>query len=696
MFYVVWLLATVVVASSGAHISGCKVSDSMAVCSTLDFGKIPTKISTLKIINPPSPLVLEKDFLKNSGMESINSLYIENAVIGKIDKHAFRNLSDLFNVRIIKSNVPDIHQDTFVDCTNLRTLSLAGSILHKLDYIKSESLEELDISNCSIRTISNINFDNLSELVYLNLAHNFITEIELSTFSNVINLEELNLSHNYISDIPSNLFETNTQLDTLDLSYNPLKKFEMSVVSDMEKLVLKGCRLTEFNKNSAKNLDLLAYLDLSDNQIKHLQYALDSLSALTELEYIDLSNNSLSYMEYGLFQHNTKLQKIILDHNDIGVLPSFVGANSTFATTFFSCNNCKLQALSGFSHMPALETVQLANNRLSSVDLVFNNLGNLIKLDLSNNAIDKIHLHAFTGNSALQNLILSGNPLTSIDSHLFDSNRVLKKLELNHCLLETLWTGTHRLLSIKYLDIGNNQLQTISQMDLNVTPSLEVLDVKGNPLTCDRSFCNFFQWINDRGVVQPAQAKKTHDVLLRDAADFETTDKIFEWYDIVNSTCGGIDACLLDDDDDDYDDEDEDSSEEYPEDKETNEVDSDVEPNDTFGVFTEFKISESTSRVVGRYSYIWPALVFIFTALLVLLIVANVLLLVLRKRGNLHLPRDGLPQIKIIPWSHATKMKKHSGSVYQPLSEEKSEPTTPMINRYQLLPNTPAVHKTTA
>lgn len=649
-------------------------------------------------MNPESPLILEKDFFKNAGLESINVLHIENAAISKIDKHAFRNLSDLMNIRIMKSNVPDIHPDTFVDCTNLRTLDLAGSLLHKFEYIKSESLEELDISNCSIRTISNINFDNLSELVYLNLAHNFITEIELSTFANVINLEELNLSHNYITDIPSNLFETNTQLDTLDLSYNPLKKFQMSVVSDMEKLVLKGCRLSEFNKNSAKNLDLLAYLDLGDNQIKYLQYGLDSLSALTELEYIDLSNNSISNMEYGVFQHNTKLQKIILDNNDIGVLPSFVAANSTFATTIFSCNNCQLESLSGFSHMPALETVLLAHNRLEIIDQVFSNLGNLIKLDLSNNAIETINKRAFAGNSALQHLILSGNPLTSIDANLFESNRVLTRLELNHCALKTLWAGTHRLLSVKYLDVANNQLQTISQKDLNVTPSIEVLDVKGNPLACDSSFCNFFQWINDRGVVQPPQAKKTHDVLLRDAGDFETTDRIFEWYDIVNSTCGGIDACLQDeDDDDDYDDEDEDSSEEYPEDKDTNEVDSDVEPNDTFGMFTEFKISESNSRVVGRYSYIWPALVFIFTALLVLLIVANVLLLVLRKRGNLQLPRDGLPQIKIIPWSHGTKMKKHSGSVYQPLSEEKSEPRTPMINRYQLLPNTPvSVHKTTA
>lgn len=704
MYGVVWLLATAVAVCSGAETSpsGCKFGDSVAVCSNLefDFKKLNVKLSTLKIVNPSSSLVLEKDFLKNVGLESINSLYIENAVITKIDKNAFRNLSELTNIKITNSKLPDIHPDTFVDCTNLRTLNLAGSSLQKFDYVKSESIEELDISNCSLIKISNANFDNLSELVYLNLAHNFITQIELSTFSNVINLEEINLSHNQIASIPSNLFENNTQLDTLDLSYNPLKKFRMSVVSDMEKLVLKGCKLTEFNSNSSKNLDLLAYLDLSDNQIPYLQQ--DALSPLTELEYVDLSNNSLTFIHPDTFKFNTKLQKIILDNNDLVLLPSFTGHQSTFETSFFSCNHCQLQLLPEdvFANMPALETVQLAHNNFENINLSFRNLGNLIRLDLSYNRIESIHKHGFAGNSALQHLILSGNPLTSVDSDLFEKNNVLNRLELSYCGLESLWTGNHRIMSLKYLDISNNLLKMVSQCDLNVTPALEVLDVAGNPLACDSNFCNFFQWINDRGVMQPAQQRKTHDVLLRDAGEFESVDRILGWYDVVKSTCGGIDACLQDDndDDDDYDaDDSEDSSEEYPEDKDANEVDTEVEPDDaSFGVFTQFKITESTSHIVGRYSYIWPALVFIFTALLVLLIVANVLLLVLRKRGNLQLPRDGMPQIKIIPWSHGSKMKKHSGSVYQPLSEEKSEPTTPVFNRYQLVPNTPAVHKTTA
>lgn len=699
MYHAFWVVCvTVVLAGLGTSNSidvvykcpiGCTCSDNaVATCRTLDIVKFSTKVYILKITNPTSSLYLGSDFLRNLGLETINTLLIENAVIEEIDKNAFRGLRDLTHIAIVESNIPDIHPDTFVDCVNLKTLKLTGSRLHKFDSIKSESLEELDLSNCSIKEITNANFDNLSELTYLNLAHNFIAQINLNTFSNVFNLEELYLSHNNITDIPANVFENNTELDTLDLSHNPLRAFRTGKALNIEKLVLKSCRLTEFDAKTAKNLDLLDTLDLSGNNFSYL--APESLSPLTDLQYLDLSNNNIVLLHPDTFKNNTNVQKLILDGNPLKSLVAF-NTDVFFKTHHFSCDHCRLTHIDKdmFANMPSIRTLRLSNNELTEVSKALKHLAALNDLDLSNNLIQIIEDAAFEKNQALESLNLSGNPLSSLDSNAFLQNSVLKRLDVSSCGLRNLWSGSQAsLFALDQLNIAKNLLRTISQGDLNVTPNLKVLEVRGNPLVCDDSFCDFIRWINDKGVIEPA-ARKTH-LPLKDAAEFQSTGNELTWMSIANETCGGSDSCL--DDYDDYE-EDLDSSEEYPENPKVyydNFHDFDKNELDV----SEIKISNST-RFIARYSYIWPALVFIFTALLVLLIVANVLLLVLKRRGTIKMPREGLPQIKIIPWSNACKLKKHSGSVYQPLSEEKYGPPTPMINRYEKVPNEPSVHKPT-
>lgn len=666
--------------------TSCKCIDSTAVCSKIDVGKFDTKMSTLKIISPKTALRLESDFLRKIGLESISTLIIENAVIEEIDGNAFRNVSVVQKIKISNSHIPDLDPDTFSDCVNLRTLSFSGSVIGNFEYLKSESIEEFHLTNCSLKHISNKHIDNLSELTYLNLAHNFITEINASTFSNAVNLEELNLAHNHITEIPANLFENNSELSILTLSYNPLTKFTVNIMSDIDKLVMKSCKLTEFSSSLGANLDLLEYLDLSGNHISYL--APDSFANLGGLQYLDLSNNSLSSLHPDTFKTNTKLEKLILDNNPLGFLP-ILASSGNFEIYHFSCHSCHLNSVedAAFVNMPGVVTLRLSDNRLSSFKAI-KSLHGLKELDLSNNLIEVLDDTSFSENRALISLKLSGNPLRELDSSIFAKNLVLKKLDVSSCGLSNIWINNKpSLYSLFQLNVSNNLIRTISQDDLNVTPKIAVLEIIGNPLACDDSFCNFIRWINDHEVVRPSASYDTHEEL-RYATRFEE-DNFLTWKDIVNVFCGNINACLSNDDYYDA----EDSSEEI----DNNEIllENDIAENilnDPEVEIREIKILKKP-RFIFSETYVLPALVFVITATFVLVIVAVALLAVLKWRRAVRMPREGLPQIKIIPWSNTTKLKKHSGSVYQPLSEETHGPPTPMINRYEKIPNEPMVHK---
>ncbi|GLV37591.1 hypothetical protein CBL_13863 [Carabus blaptoides fortunei] len=94
----------------------------------------------------------------------------------------------------------------------------------------------------------------------------------------------------------------------------------------------------------------------------------------------------------------------------------------------------------------------------------------------------------------------------------------------------------------------------------------------------------------------------------------------------------------------------------------------------TINIAVEEQPREMLEEEHLRYSYMWPVLVFTGTALVVLAIVTNLILFVIRRRQALHVPT-------IIAGGIVPRLKKNSGLVYQPLSEEHG-PKTPILSRF--------------
>lgn len=702
--------------------ASCNCSDvSTASCNSLDLEAFGQEIYSLRILRPKEQLVLKGDVFKKRGLQNVNSIHIENAVIKELDKSAFAGLVGLSSFTIVNSTILSVGTDAFELAYKLRILKISSTPLSTAGFVSS-SLEELELSSCALLNITNTTFVNLPQLTYLNVASNNISFVDPVAFSELTNLEELTLEKNSISSLSPGIFENNVELVTLDISSNPLKTFNAQLASDLETLILKSCNLQQFN-GSFDDLDLLTHLDLSNNSISDIPS--NTFDKMEELEYIDLSSNKLTSLNADVFRSNSKLQKIILDNNNLRTLPKFVTRAEYFETYYFSCNNCSLSFLDPKSFMlqNSIVILNLSNNKLQKISPdAFKHLPSLIELDVSYNNIAHIDKSTFSNLSALEKLNLAGNPLGAIDINLFSNTRSLKYLNLHGCALRQLWRQpvVGKISSLVNLNLASNTLKAISQVELRAVPNLQVLDLTNNQLECSPTVRDAMTWLTGHEVAPASTVMKMKGAQHLDyfyAVKFENeVSAIDSWKQIIKNACKAEDYY-----DDEYDDATEAEEnkpvtspppahtdpphivEDYADDNynyldedsdsdsDSEELDSDDE-NAKIEAAIDFAQLEVESRqretIKSRYSYFWPTMVFIFTALSVLFVAANIMLLMLRTRVA---PRGvNLPHIKIPQWGTNGKVKNHSGSVYQALSEDISGSRTPIINRYEKLSATPA------
>lgn len=657
----------------------CICSQNSATCNSTNLASFGERIFKLKITNPKVPLIIKNGHFNVSGLQDVNSISIEYATIIDIDDTAFSGIRKLSSFSMINSNIPLINPLTFSNTKNLRILQISNSTLKKFDSFKSKSLEELDLSGNRLTTIFKTSFEFLTSLTFINLENNNISTIDPLAFSNLINLQDVLLSNNNIKYLDPNIFEKNTELININLSNNPLKQINLNLTAELEKLTLKSCQLRSFDEVLSKNLGLLSYLDLSGN---NLELTSNTFTKMEELEFIDLSRNNLTSLPSRIFYSNYKLQRINLDNNRFKDFPKFE-SNHNFQTYYFSCSNCSIVRLDedSFKYFPSLVILNLSRNKIIGANLTaIQSLYRLVELNLSYNNISVIHPSSFIKSAALQTVNLAGNPLKVINPNVFYSNRFLKYLDVSNCSLKKLWQQPVKknLDFLSELNVENNLLTSISPRDLQVVPVINILGISQNLLHCDEVLRDAITWLTKHQVLPRSAQTKTHENIVNANAT-ETMLNQSSWRVLIKERC--LDEFYFENSENELkviaendqnhieiepnvDDNEEDSY--WYNDDEYSKMDEDYVKAKSLFESIRFKSESHT-----KYSFLWPTLVFIFTALSVLVIAANVLLLILKTRA---LPRNvNLPHIKIPRWNSNNRLKKHSGSVYQPLSEERTD-----------------------
>ncbi|XP_053685250.1 uncharacterized protein LOC128734881 isoform X2 [Sabethes cyaneus] len=716
----------------------------VATCSRLDKDtqKFSPSITDLQVLDvgPKYPIVLSAEFFKQIGLSHVVSIKISNCTIEYISPSAFAGLDDLYSVNLTNSGIDMLHPDTFANNTKLRLLTLSGndlSAMQSVNYntpyteymLKAPSIEELDISKCNLQALQPTAFNELKNIIYINLADNQLKTLPQGIFDKVETIEELDLSTNSIAELPKNIFNR-TSLAILHLKYNMINSNLEFVTPDLQKLDLSYCQIRQINGLMFKGMEGLTNLILKGNRIKRInQIAFTSLKSLRQ---IDLSQNYLEQISSLTFLGNRELDIIKLnDNHRLKELPAegFESSWGAFNTYFLDVSNCDISELADntFKTMPHLTRLNLAWNNLQTVGpAVLSMLDKLMEVDLSNNLITNLHEHSFLHNRNLNKLNLSGNQMTRLSAKVFLPLQYLSHLDVSDCDLRMIWENSDPntknvkvLPNLKLLNVSHNEITSVYVSDLEQLTSLRVLDIKNNSLKCNPYFKSLIKWLGVKKISlgDSNKEQRTHAELTLAVGITDNSAPLVEWSQFAQEICqtgkNGEDSPVvikdteLDDNDEDEDDIEEDESEDdddYSDEQNTKKEDvvdskdepdqyydedddSDDDENDIINAANgiqkieeailgnsksddplEESVTSLDSDAVLQIGVIWlPFICIAMGILMIVVAISRIFAIMMRKRGERY--RQALLASK-------------NSIVYQKLTEDITAPKTPKVHRY--------------
>ncbi|XP_068564822.1 toll-like receptor 5 isoform X1 [Cebidichthys violaceus] len=333
-------------------------------------------------------------------------------------------------------NLPDPDKSTFEGLVNssVTTLDLSKNRIFALQEAVLSPLKDAIIIDISMNKINQINrnaFDGLQgHLRLLNLSSNLLGEIYSHTFANLMDLRVLDLSNNHIGALGDKAFSGLPKLRALYLTGNSLRDL-----------------------GSPAPLPNLEYLLLGDNKLK-------SLSKIVALgnnsNYVDVADNRLTNLEdvYDIFTNFNRLENLFYGGN-------FIKWCTQSPKVTVPRNN-SLQVLD--LHDSSLNTIWTQGKCLN----LFDNLENLLGLNLSLNSLATLPQGIFRGLGSIIEIDLSSNALTYLQPDIFP-------------------------IGLKRLYLSNNFL---ASPDPAIFRSLSFLSLAANRFHCDCSLEGFVKWLN--------------------------------------------------------------------------------------------------------------------------------------------------------------------------------------------------------
>ncbi|XP_051262666.1 trophoblast glycoprotein b [Dicentrarchus labrax] len=230
-------------------------------------------------------------------------------------------------------------------------------------------------------------------------------------------------------------------------------------------------------------------------------------------------------------------QTVKCQNQDLDTIPQDLPANTKFL--FVTGNNISHISVDSFpNRLELLTDLYLSGNEMESVDAkVFDNLPNLVRLDLSNNKFQTFSERAFPHNNTLQflnlsrsfhnhsfidevlgvlqsgNLFqltvldLSNNDLVILPDNIFASLSNLVNLSLQNSSIISMQNGTLKGPLLRDLDLRDNSLRDLStttQAEFSLNPGVRIR-LAGNPWRCDCFIEDTLSWLKNSTQVVDVQ-----------------------------------------------------------------------------------------------------------------------------------------------------------------------------------------------
>ncbi|XP_039638511.1 toll-like receptor 5 [Perca fluviatilis] len=328
-------------------------------------------------------------------------------------------------------NLRDPDETTFEGLVNssVEILDLSRNAIFALQKAFLSPLKDAIIIDISVNKINQINrnaFNGLQgNLRMLNLSFNLLGEIYSYTFTNLTDLRVLDLSNNHIGALGDKAFSGLPKLRALYLTGNSLRNLGTPAqLPNLEFLLLKDNKL-----NSLYLIDGLGknsiHVDISDNRLTNLQDVYWLLTQFSHLQNLFYGGNIIRWCSREVtVPYNNSLQVLDLHGSSLNII--------------WAQGHC----LDLFDQLENLLGLNLSHNSIATFPRgIFRGLGSIIEIDLSSNALTYLQPDLLP--ASLQRLDLSNNFLASPDPMAFRSLSVLSLADNRFycdCNLESLLT----------------------------------------------------------------------------------------------------------------------------------------------------------------------------------------------------------------------------------------------------------------
>lgn len=308
--------------------------------------------------------------------------------LGHVDPDSFRSLPGLTSLRV----------------SDNRGLSRSGLLAAVRDIA---TLKKLDTSSgCSV-------FQRSFDLADLFRAHLGLRLTELVVTGNGIRTVGANLSTAAEVDTIRSLDLTNNELATLGGGLLELRH--------LERLVVKGNRLSRLTGGSVAGLDRLVSLDVSENQLEIVDEG--ALRSLTRLRHVDLAGNRIRTLSASALPPD--VQSLTVADNRLGGVPFMAGLGHLRSVDASGNSLARLDAhvFSARRHFRSSPPISanFSRNEISSVDgSAFSDVEFSV-LDLARNRISRLSHY---GARAVGVLRADDNIISDVDDQAFQTSKI--------------------------------------------------------------------------------------------------------------------------------------------------------------------------------------------------------------------------------------------------------------------------------
>ncbi|KAK9077499.1 hypothetical protein SSX86_005836 [Deinandra increscens subsp. villosa] len=400
------------------------------------------------------------------------------------------------------------------NCSKMSKLDVEGNKLTMLSEKLVASWPLLTELNASKNTLSGIpeSIGTLSRLIRLDLHQNRIASIP-SSIKGCSLLAEFYMGNNCLTSLPTEIGELITlgtfnlpsnklkeypveacklKLSVLDLSNNSLSGLppEIGLMTTLRKLVLTGNPIRTLRSSlvSGPTPALLRFLRSRLPAEEESGTSESKEKVITMASRLSLGSKELSLGGHGLtvippqVWETTDITKVDLSRNSIADLPVQLSSCASLETLILSRNKIKEWPSAVLESLHNLVCLKLDNNPLRQIPSDgFQAASKLHVLDLSGNAGCLPENPAFSFLMQLQELYLRRMQISEIRADILSLPK-LRILDMSQNSLQSVPEGLKNATSLQELRLSDNNISTLPPELGLLEPSLQVLQLDGNPL----------------------------------------------------------------------------------------------------------------------------------------------------------------------------------------------------------------------